>query len=66
MLNIKSEIKGKNLTLTVDLSETHGASSSGKSTVIASTQGNVSVEGLPKGSPEIKFGLNVYTKVAAK
>lgn len=60
MLNITTAIKGNILTLTVDLSKNHGMSASGKSNVIASSQGNVSVP----GKDEIKFGLNVYTKVA--
>lgn len=57
MLNIKTEIKGTILTLTIDLSKEQGTSKSGKSTVIASSQGNQSVP----GRDEIKFGLNVYT-----
>jgi len=60
MKNIKTEVKGNILTLTVDLSKKFGVSKSGKSQVIASSEGNVSVE----GKEEVKFGLNVYTPAA--
>jgi hypothetical protein len=59
MLNITTAVKGTILTITVDLSKSHGTSKSGKSNIIASTGGNVSVP----GKEEVKFGLNVYTKV---
>ncbi len=61
MLNITTAVKGNILTITVDLSKSHGVSGSGKSNIIASTQGNQPVD----GKPEVKFGLNVYTKVKA-
>jgi hypothetical protein len=47
------------LTITVDISKDFGKSASGKSTIIASTEGNVS---LPE-QEDIKIGLNVYKKV---
>jgi hypothetical protein len=46
------------LTITVDLKQRHGRSASGKTIMIASTQGNAEVE----GHETIKVGLNVYTK----
>jgi len=58
MKNIKMNIVGDILTIKVDLSKTFGKSGSGKSTIIASTEGNVSVP----GKEEVKIGLNVYTK----
>jgi protein involved in polysaccharide export with SLBB domain len=58
MKNIEMSVNGDVLTIKVDLSKTFGKSSSGKSTIIASTEGNVSVP----GKEEIKIGLNVYTK----
>jgi len=61
MINIKTDVKKNILTITVDLNKKHGKSGSGKSTIIASTQGNQLVEGT-KG---VKFGLNVYTKADA-
>jgi hypothetical protein len=58
MKNLEMTIDGDVLTIKVDLSKTFGKSSSGKSTIIASTEGNVSVP----GRDEVKIGLNVYTK----
>ena len=58
MKNIEMSINDDVLTIKVDLSKTFGKSSSGKSTIIASTEGNISVP----GKEEIKIGLNVYTK----
>ena len=58
MRNVELKVNGKVLTLTVDLSKTLGASKSGKSIVIASTDGNVTVE----GHAGVYVGLNVYRK----
>lgn len=58
MLNVKQTIKGNKLILEVDLSQTHGASSSGKSITVASTKGNKDT-----GFEGVKFGLNVYKPV---
>lgn len=57
MTNVKTAVKGNILTITVDLSERHGPSASGKT--IASTQGNQKLAG---EHGHISFGLNVYTK----
>jgi hypothetical protein len=62
MKNITTAIsngKGKTqiLTITIDLSKTFGRSKSGKTTIIASTEGNVAVEGT-----EVILGLNAYIK----
>ena len=51
-------VSGKILTITVDLSQDFGKSSSGKSTVIATTEGNITVP----GTDEVKIGLNIYKK----
>ena len=59
MKNITQKVSGNILTITVDLSKKFGTSKSGKSIVIASTEGNISVE----GHPEIKAGINVYKSV---
>jgi hypothetical protein len=56
MKNVKFEVKGTTLTITVDLAKNCGPSKSGKSTIVASTQGNIS---LPE-NPEVKVGLNIY------
>lgn len=58
MKNIEMTIEGNILTIKVDISQRFGKSSSGKSTIVASTEGNQSVP----GHEEIKIGLNVYTK----
>ena len=58
MKNIEMSTEGNILTIKVDLSQRFGKSSSGKSTIVASTEGNQSVP----GKEEIKIGLNVYTK----
>ena len=57
--NVKMQIEGNKLLIEVDLSKSFGASRSGKSKVIASSEGNISVP----GKPEIKLGLNVYSAI---
>ena len=59
MENIKLEKKGKILTITVDLSKSGTPSFTGKSLTIASTKGNVKVE----GEENTFVGLNVYKKI---
>ena len=57
MKNVKFDVKGKTLTISVDLSQENGMSKSGKTKTIASTLGNVP---LPSPHEEIKVGLNIY------
>ncbi len=57
MKNVELSVKGNILTITVDLTEEFGPSSSGKTIIIASTEGNFP---LP-GRTEV-VGLNVYRK----
>lgn len=57
MKNVELTVEGTMLTIKVDLSQDFGPSSSGKTTIIASTEGNVS---LPER--EEKIGLNIYKK----
>ena len=57
MKNVQMVVEGNVLTITVDLSKEFGPSSSGKTIIIASTEGNVSVP-----DREEKVGLNVYRK----
>ena len=59
MKNVDMKVAGNILTITVDLTKEFGPSSSGKSIVIASTEGNV---GIPERDE--KVGLNVYRKQA--
>lgn len=56
MENVKFQVQGDNLVIVVDLSQELGESASGKSVIIATTAGNVSVPGWE----DIKVGLNVY------
>lgn len=58
MKNVEMKVEGNILTITVDLSKEFGLSSSGKSMIIASTEGNQPVE----GKEEVKIGLNIYKK----
>jgi hypothetical protein len=55
MQNVKTEIKGNNLIITVDLSARLGPSSTGKTLMVATTKGNANT-----GKDGIKFGLNVF------
>jgi len=58
MKNVEMKVEGGTLTIKVDLTEEHGPSSSGKTIIIASTEGNIAID----GHEEIKIGLNVYKK----
>ncbi len=55
MKNVKMTLNGDILTIEVDLKQDFGKSSSGKSIVIATTEGNK-----PVGKDDIKIGLNIY------
>lgn len=56
MQNVKMEVKGNKLVVEIDLTAQGVKSASGKSTVIASTKGNVSVP----GADGLKIGVNCY------
>lgn len=55
MKNVTVKREGSKLTLIIDTSVENGVSKSGKSVVIATTEGNVSIPGT-----DIKVGLNVF------
>ena len=57
MKNVEMTVEGDILTIKVDLTKEFGPSSSGKTIIIASTEGNVSVP-----ERDEKVGLNVYKK----
>ena len=59
MKNVQMSVKGNILTVTVDLSKEFGPSRTGKTVIVASTEGNVTVEGRSE-----KVGLNVFKKGA--
>jgi hypothetical protein len=54
--NIETKVQGDKLVITIDLTKNFGLSSSGKSLIIASSEGNVPVP----GREDIKIGVNVY------
>ncbi len=57
MKNVEMNVEGTMLTIRVDLSKEFGPSSSGKTIIIASTEGNVTIP-----NRQEKVGLNVYRK----
>ena len=56
MKNVETRVNGDSLVITVDLSQENGLSKSGKTTIIASTEGNIKLE----HSSGAVLGLNVY------
>lgn len=58
MKNVQMELDGDILTVKIDISKRFGKSSSGKNTIIASSEGNQSVP----DKDNIKIGVNVYIK----
>jgi len=57
MKNIETSVSGDTLTIKVDLSKEFGPSKSGKTIIIASSEGNKKVD-----NTEVIMGLNIYTK----
>ena len=57
MKNIEMTVEGEILTIKVDLSKDFGPSKSGKTIIIASTEGNVSIL-----ERDEKIGLNIYRR----
>ncbi len=57
MKNVELSVDGTLLTIKVDLTKDFGPSSSGKTIIIASTEGNVTIP-----DREEKIGLNIYKK----
>ncbi|MCC6158359.1 MAG: hypothetical protein IT350_09935 [Deltaproteobacteria bacterium] len=58
MKNVEMSRDGDILTIKVDLSREFGPSASGKTIMIATTEGNVSIP----DDDEKKIGLNIYKK----
>lgn len=56
MKNVEMKVEKDKLVITVDLTKSFGRSKSGKTEIIATTEGNVSV----KERPDVKIGLNIY------
>jgi hypothetical protein len=57
MKNVEMTVEGTVLTIRVDLSKEFGPSSTGKTIIVASTEGNVTIP-----NRQEKIGLNVYRK----
>lgn len=57
MKNVQMTVAGNILTITVDLSKEFGPSSSGKTIIVATTEGNIAVP-----ERDEKIGLNVYRR----
>ena len=58
MKNVEMKLDGDILTIKVDITKEFGPSASGKTIIIASTEGNISI---PE-KEDVKIGLNVYRK----
>ncbi|MHC4779291.1 MAG: hypothetical protein ACYTFG_12015 [Planctomycetota bacterium] len=58
MKNVEISVEGEILLIKVDLAKEFGPSSSGKTIIIATTEGNQTVP----GHENVKMGLNVYKK----
>ena len=58
MKNVEMNLEENILTIKVDITKEFGPSSSGKTIIIASTEGNIPIP----DKDEIKIGLNVYRK----
>ena len=58
MKNVETKVEHGKLVITVDLATELGPSSTGKSIIIGTTEGNVDVP----GAPDVKLDLNVYRK----
>jgi hypothetical protein len=58
MKNMELKIKGTKLTIEVDLEKEFGKSKSGKTIIIASSEGNQPIE----GHDDTFIGLNIYKK----
>jgi hypothetical protein len=58
MKNVEMNLEGNILTIKVDLTKEFGLSASGKTIIIASSEGNQTIP----GKEEAKIGLNIYKK----
>ena len=58
MKNVEMSVEENILTIKVDLTKDFGPSASGKTIIIASSEGNQSIP----GKETMKIGLNVYKK----
>lgn len=61
MKNVELKQEGAILTVKIDLGKSFGPSASGKTVIIASTEGNVKV-GKDSTGADVIMGLNIYKK----
>ena len=57
MQNVATSVEGNILTIKIDLSKDFGPSSTGKTTIVASSKGPQAIDGT-----DVKLGLNIYKK----
>lgn len=62
MKNVDMKVEGDTLVIRVDLTKEFGPSSSGKTIIVASSEGNQTIEYEKPGKGAYKLGLNVYRK----
>ena len=62
MKNVTYKVAGNLLTIEVDLSKSFGPSSSGKTEIVATTEGNQPIE----GHPDVKLGVNIFKALPKK
>ncbi len=58
MKNVEMKLEGDILTIKVDVAKEFGPSASGKTIIIATTEGNIAIP----DKEDVKIGLNVYKK----
>lgn len=58
MKNVNMKVEGQKLIIEVDLTKEYGRSASGKTIIIASTEGNAKIAAAVPG--DVNVGLNVY------
>ena len=58
MKNVEMKLDGDILTIKVDVTKEFGPSASGKTIIIATTEGNIAI---PE-KEDVKIGLNIYKK----
>lgn len=59
MKNVEMKLNGNKLTIVVDLTKDFGPSKSGKTQIIATTAGNISIP----DREDVKIGLNIYKNI---
>jgi hypothetical protein len=60
MKNVEMAVEGSTLIIRVDLSQEFGPSKSGKTVIVASSEGNQTIPYKDEQGRNYKFGLNVY------